>query len=226
MASQAEFEESTAEGAFATIAALAEIEDLDRVPDAYQQTMRAAYWDDRDVHIVVAVAYAGVSRLLTEAARVDVDDETEYAMRSAAKGLTYDLASFTWVGWDEPGIEISPAERSAGLAAARTNLSMAYALAKEDLAISRAHWMLGAHLLTAGDLANARGGFEEGARYARIASEPAEAALCDAFAALTGLAADPSSTEALSAAMTSLLSVEGGAALAPQVDTARAVIGT
>jgi len=224
MASQAGFDESAAEGAFATIAALAEIDDLRHVPDAYRQTMRAAYWDDKDVHIVVAVAYAGVSRLLTEAARVDVDDETEHAMRSAAKGLTYDLASFTWVGWDEPGIEISPSERSAGLAAARTNLSMAYALAKGDLAISRAHWMLGAHLLTAGDLVNATGAFEEGARHARIASEPAEAALCDAFGALSGLAADPSSTEAFSTAMTSLLAVEGGPDLAPQVVTAQAVI--
>ena len=75
MAIDTGFDESAAEGAFATIAALAEIDDLDRVADAYRETMRAAYWDDKDVHIVVAVAYAGVSRLLTEAARVEVVDE-------------------------------------------------------------------------------------------------------------------------------------------------------
>jgi len=225
MSSESGFDESAAEGAFATIAALAEIEDLGHVADAYRQTMRAAYWDDNDVHIVVAVAYAGVSRLLAEAARVEVDDETEYALRSAAKGLTYDLASFTWVGWDEPGIEISPSERSAGLAAARTNLSMAYALDKGDHAISRAHWMLGAHLLTAGDLVNAAGAFEEAARHARIADEPADAALCDAFGALVDLAADPASTQRISDAMVALRSVDGGSDLAPQVDTARAVIG-
>ncbi|MGI9529441.1 MAG: hypothetical protein ACR2NG_06990 [Acidimicrobiia bacterium] len=225
MAHGTEFDESTAEGAFATIAALAEVEDLDHVGDAYRETMRAAYWDDKDVHIVVAVAYAGVSRLLTEAARVDVDDETEYALRSAAKGLTYDLASFAWIGWDEAGIELSSPERSAGLAAARTNLSMAYALDKGDLPISRAHWMLGAHLLTAGDLVNATGAFEEASRHATLADEPADAALGDAFRALANLAADPAAEPQFLDAMASLRSVEGGSDLAPQVDTARRVIG-
>ena len=225
MAQGTGFDESAAEGAFATIAALAEVEDLDHVADAYRETMRAAYWDDKDVHIVVAVAYAGVSRLLTEAARVDVDDETEFALRSAAKGLTYDLASFTWIGWDEDGIELTSSERSAGLAAARTNLSMAYALDKGDLAISRAHWMLGAHLLTADDPVNAIGAFEEAERHATLTGELADAALNGAFRALAALVAEQASETQFSDAMAGLRSVDGGPDLAPQVDTARAVIG-
>mgnify|MGYP001823039096 FL=1 len=225
MAIDTGFDESAAEGAFATIAALAEIDDLGRVADAYRETMRAAYWDDKDVHIVVAVAYAGVSRLLTEAARVDVDDETEYALRSAAKGLTYDLASFTWVGWDELGIEVSPSERAAGLAAARSNLAMAYSLDKGDLAISRAHWMLGAHLLTAGDTVNPAGAFEQAARHARMTDEDADTALSEAFIALAGLAGGSASAAEYENALEALRGVDGGSDLAPQVDTARSVIG-
>lgn len=220
------FDETTAEGAFETIASLAAIEDLEAAIEAYRAAMRRAYWDDKDTHIVVAVAYAGVSRFLAEASRPEVDEDLEYELRSAAKGLTYDLASFTWVGWDEPGIELSPAEMSAGLAAARTNLSLAYSLQKGDLPISRAHWMLGAHQLTAGDHENASVAFDEGRRYADAADAADEASLCAAFAVLAARSAGSATDADLDQAIEDLMVHEGGDDLATQVTTARSVIGT
>ena len=69
--------------------------------------MRRSYPDHHDVALAVAIAYAGVSRLLAAAASSEA--EKAYTLRSAAKSLTYDVASFTWPGWDEPGIELGPA---------------------------------------------------------------------------------------------------------------------
>jgi len=85
--------------------------------------------------------------------------------------------------------------------------------------------MLGAHLLTADDPVNAIGAFEEAERHATLTGELADAALNGAFRALAALVAEQASETQYSDAMAGLLSVEGGPGLAPQVDTARAVIG-
>ena len=152
------------EGAFAAIAELAAIDDPTEAADAYFEGMKTAYWDDKDVHLTTAIAYAGVSRLLTEAEHANA--ETAAELRSKAKAMTYNLASFTWTGWDEPGVEIAPSDQAAGLAAARSNLDMAVELDKGDLAIGRAWWMLGAHLLTAGEPKDACEAFAASAEYA------------------------------------------------------------
>ena len=105
---------------YADIAALAEI-DLDAEPDAYTKAMRAAYWEDKDLSGAMAIAWAGISRLLAQAH--GATPEQAYGLRSEAKALSYDLASFTWAGWDEPGIVITPPEARAGCAAARVPIS-------------------------------------------------------------------------------------------------------
>ena len=211
--------------AFAVIATLAEIADVRHAADAYREAMRAAYWEDKDVHIVAAVAYAGVSRLLAAAADPSVGEEIEYELRSAAKGLTHDLASFTWVGWDEPDVVIDRSLAIAGHAAARANLSMAYTLDKGDLAISRAHWTLGAHLLTSGDLENAAASFDEAQRHATEAGAIGEAHLSLAFGALTEVAAGRADEADLHAAIDRLRLDDGGEGFVAQVETTRAVIG-
>ena len=211
--------------AFAVIATLAEVADVRHAADAYRETMRRAYWEDKDVHVVVAVAYSGVSRLLAAAADPAVDEETEYELRSAAKGLTHDLASFTWIGWDEPDVVIDASLAIAGHAAARANLSMAYTLDKGDLAISRAHWTLGAHLLTSGDLENAAISFDEAERHAIEAGATSEAHLALAYAALTELAAGRADESELRAALDRLRLDDGGEGFVAQVETTRRVIG-
>ena len=217
-------ESGSAEGALAAIAALAEVIDTAALSDAYREAMRTAYWEEHDLHVVIAVAYAGISRLLAAAADPGTGEEAEYTLRSAAKGLTYDLASFTWPGWDEPGIDIDPSMAAAGLAAARTNLAMAHGLDKGDLAVSRAQWMLGAHLLTARDLEGASISFEEAADRARAAHEETDAALAEAFGALTTVVADPSANAGYEAALNRLRLLDGGEGFVGQVETARAVL--
>jgi hypothetical protein len=211
-------------GAFAAIEALAAIDDLGEAANAYSEAMRTAYWTDKDLVAATAVAYAGVSRLLAAAATADPD--TAYAARSAAKGLTYDLASFTWVGWDEPDIEITAADAAAGLAAARSNLAMAENLEKGDLAVSRAHWMLGAHLLTAGDHSEAGTAFDRAAAFADRAGAEVEVGLAASFRVLCDLAAGkPGAEDRFDAALDELGSMEDGDGFVAQARTARAVLG-
>ncbi len=138
----------------------------------------------------------------------------------------YDIASFTWVGWDEPGIEITVSERAAGLAAARSNLELAVELEKGDLATSRGSWMLGAHLLTEGEHDDAREAFTEAGEAADRAGADAEVQLAAAFSALSDLARGKATAEPeLVAALERLSVLEGGEMFVDQVQTARAVIG-
>lgn len=202
----------------ADITALAEV-DLAASPDAYSEAMRHAYWEDRDLAGAIAIAIAGISRLLAEA-RAAAPDQA-LGLRSQAKQLTYDLASFSWPGWDEPGIIVTPPEMRAGFAAARANLRMAEELQQGDLPLSRAHWMLGAHELASGHHDEAHASFEQAAEYAARAGNTAEAELALAYTALAAVGRDRSATGALDEALARLVTVEGGQDLAAQVTTAR-----
>jgi hypothetical protein len=172
----------------------------------------------------MAIAYAGISRLLALAADPGTPEEDEYDLRSAAKGLTYDLASFTWVGWDEPDIVVDPSIAAAGRAAAFANLSMAQMLDKGDLAMSRAHWILGAHLLTSGDSEGAGASFDAAAACAHRADEEAEALVSEAFSVLADVVGARSSDPDYDTAINRLRLVDGGEGFVAQVETARSVI--
>ena len=217
-------EKGRTEGAFAAIAELATIDDPAEAAEAYSEAMRTAYWDDKDVHLTMAIAYAGVSRLLNAAD--GADEATAHDLRSKAKGMTYDLASFTWAGWDEPGVDIAPSDEAAGLSAARTNLALAVELDKGDLALARGWWMLGAHLLTGGEHKEACEAFSAAAEYAEQAGSDVEAALASAFDALASLAAGEDGAEGdLDRAVESLGATEGGEEFVGQVETCRSVLG-
>ena len=208
---------------YADIAALAEV-DLAAKPKAYSEAMRHAYWDDKDLSAAMAIAWAGISRLLALAHASD--PEQAYELRSQAKALSYDLASFTWAGWDEPGIVITPPEARAGCAAARANLELAKELEKAELTRSRAHWILGAHELAAGRPDDARTNFEAAATLAKAAgSEGAsEAKLSRAFVVLSDLAAGAATAADLSAALDELRADPDGAVLVERVRTAQTAL--
>jgi hypothetical protein len=212
------------EGAFAAIAVIAAVEDLSEAANAYREAMRAAYWEDHNVTLATAIAYGGVSRLLAGAATAKTETASE--ARSAAKALMYNLASFTWPGWDEPGIEVSASEAASGLAAARSNLAMAFELEKGDLPVARANWMLGAHLLTAGSFDEAAQAFADSARRAELAGAEAEVRLAGAFGALTALAAgEDGAEERLRDQLALLNEAPDGADFVSQVETAGRVLG-
>ena len=213
------------EGPLGSIAALAAVSDVSDAADAYGQAMKTAYWEHHDVTLVTAIAYAGAGRLLALAEDAEDGDDAQEA-KAAVRGLMYDLASFSWPGWDEPGVTISDDAQAGGLSAARACLSLTAELAPGDLATSRAHWMLGGHLLMASSPAEARQHFDQAAEAADRAGADVEVSLAAGFAALADLAAGTDGAEsALADALEHLRSSDDGEMFVEQVETARRVLG-
>lgn len=207
----------------ALVTKLSEAVDSAALGGGFRQALRDAYWTRRDIGLVVTIAHAGFGATMAAAVR-EPDDTKAYALRSDAKALCYDLASFTWRGWDEPDLEITPDQEAAGLDAAHQNLRLARRLEKGDLPESRARWMLGAQLLAAGERNLARAQFVEAAAAAQRAHADDEAALAETFATLVDvLAGDPAASERLERDLSDLRSSETGEAFAGQATTALAV---
>ena len=97
----------------------------------YRQAVRDAYWEAKDLGAVTSYASAGYAHCLSAA--VAAEEEAAHRLRSEAKALMYDLASFTWPGWGEPGVEVLERDLRIGFDAAITNLRLARDLDKGDL---------------------------------------------------------------------------------------------
>lgn len=207
----------------ADIAALAEV-DLASEPEVYSKAMRSAYREDKDLSAAMAIAWAGISRLLALAH--EATPTRAHELRSLAKVLTHDLASFTWGGWDEPGIVITPPEARAGWAASRANLAYAMELERGPSPRARAHWMVGAHELAAGRPAEARASFESAAAlFDQAGAEAgAEAELARTYLVLADMAASAATEAELDAALQRLSLMPGGEELVEQVTTARTAL--
>lgn len=209
----------------------AAIEYLGRQPDAlaalnvYGEFVQYFYNDARDLYRVVLLGLAGLQHGLVSAAQT-TDPQLRCQLSSAAKSIAYNLASSTWPGWDEPGIVIDSAYLKIGFEAARANLRLAEQLTKGDVPLSRAHWMLGAHSLAAGQYEQARGSFGRAAAYARKAEKEDEALLAEGFSALTAVLERPEDPEAeagLGAVKAALGHHKHGAFFNAQIETARSV---
>ncbi len=206
------------DGAFEAIRSVAEIADPSEAAVEYGEAMKTAYWENKNLALATALAYAGAGQLLSAAG--SAGQEASFDLKCRAKALMYDLASFTWVGWGEPGLLLTDADASAGLGAAQTNLAMAVELGRGDLAVSRAYWMLGAHLLTSGIFDRALTAFDSSREFSERAGARAEAELAVAFDAVTRLArGEDGADAALSASMSRLEAIEGGDIFVGQVST-------
>lgn len=125
-------------------------------PDAFlaavRQVRQTLYWEKKDLASYVVVATHLLDTALANSAGI-TDVSKFFAARSL--GLSYDIASFTWPGWNEPGVTVTPALRAAGLEAARLNFALARSDQLSDGARKAAYFILGAHLLAAGDASEA-----------------------------------------------------------------------
>ena len=211
---------------------LAGIEHVARQPAAmnpartFLEVMRHYYWKLKDLPAAIAFGQAGVHFALFDAIQSDATDPAlAHQLRSAAKGLCYDLASFTWPGWDEPGITISAGDLAIGLDAARSNLRLAHELNKGDLPLSRAFWMLAGQEMCTGDYDAARQSYHNAARHAHAAGSRPDQLLCEGFVRLTDLL-DAKSTgpdAELDSILEQLKPLENGPDFVKQILTARAV---
>lgn len=200
--------------------------DAPAVAQCYADLARKRYNQAKDVTGCILITRAGIQYCLM-AADAAVDEECAYQLRSAAKAMSYDLSANLWPGWDDPGITIDGLALAIGMDAARTNLRLALELAKEDLPLSRAYWLMGAHQMAQGQLDVARASFATAGTYATSADAVADALLAQGYSIMTKLLAQPDDVECLArfdAVKTELDPLEHGEFFIQQLDTALRVM--
>jgi hypothetical protein len=191
------------------------------------------YWKAKDLAASIALGRAGVQFALAAAERsVTPDPALAAELRGQAKAMAYNLASFTWPGWDEPGITITRSDLAVGLDAAKADLRLGRELSRGPLPMSRAHWMLAAHQLAAAAYDSARVQFRLAARDAAAAGAEADRLLCQGFEALTARLAltdapderaDAALRSRLDDVLTRLRPLENGEMFVQQIQTAARV---
>jgi hypothetical protein len=209
---------------FAVIEFLDQQEEQLRVAKTYAELVKHIYWKEKNVPDMVALARAGIQYALAAGSTVFKRDLVlTLLLRSEAKSIAYNLASFTWIGWDEPGIILDKTDQCYGLEAARMNLRLAFELDKGDMRISRGYWMEGAQLMAAAELVKSRESFERATTYAVRAGEKGDELIATGFELLVDKLQDPQALKtkkALSGVKDQLLQIEHGQMYVDQIDTA------
>lgn len=108
--------------------------------------------------LFVPVARLQLHYALNEIKQTDKKDETELnRLRKFARGVAYNIAAFTWPGWDDMG-PISSEDQELGRSAARVALE--FATQAEDITFN-ALWINGVHELNVRNFENAIEFFEK-----------------------------------------------------------------
>lgn len=158
----------------------------------YQALVPELYWKARDLPAVVAIGRAGILYCLGQSLTAGASPEDVEKLRSIAKELAYNVASFTWPGWEEPGIYPTPDEIALGRDCAKLNLRLAIELKKPPERVSMAHWLIGAHALAADDHETAEKEFQ----LALDVSPATDAAINMGYLAIARLCRNPSDAAA------------------------------
>ena len=197
--------------------------DAEAVAECYLDLQKYLYYEAKDLANLTLISAAGIQFALMQAHRLH---ESAYALRSHAKALAYNLASYTWPGWDEPRLPINAAHLAVGLSAAKANLRLARELEKGDLPLSRAHWVMGAHYLATADWPAAIQSFTAAVEHAQKADATADALLSQGYIALTEILRTPTNADAqqrLADLKSQLVVLEYGVFFVQQLDSALAV---
>ena len=114
---------------YAAIEYIQESGDFKVITARYHNLIFDLYWQEKALFAMVPVAQAGIQYALTKAREFDSEDSVLAGkMRSFVKMWSFNLASFTWPGWQEEGIAITDADRKDGLDAAQLNVRICKAL--------------------------------------------------------------------------------------------------
>lgn len=186
--------------------------------------MMSSYWESKDIAGAMLFGETALGRCLREADDFgEHDPDRKALLLRRASVFSYNLASFCWAGWNEPGIETGMEVDALGRAHAETHLRLVEALNSDDIKRSRAWWLKGAYELTRGQWREARECFARSARLADTAGDPCETALVEGYLALAECLEHPRNMEAASrlAELKSRLSTyEHGSAYVSQLETA------
>ncbi|MCY3767485.1 MAG: hypothetical protein OXH06_18875 [Gemmatimonadetes bacterium] len=127
----------------------------------FEDLMLDCYWKAKSVAQVIHFANVGIHYCLAQACERDEDDDSARELRFAAKRMATNAASFTWIGWEEPGVEISPGQMRHGIAFARYAVRQLHDLDPTDAQLAFTYWYLGAHLMAEGSYPEALSAFKQ-----------------------------------------------------------------
>lgn len=156
------------------------------IAEAYHRVAKDLYWKNKDLTSARSALALGIAYAVDQARISDEPDE----LKGKVKAMCYDLASFCWPGWDEPGILIGETDLEVGEHAAHENLRLAIELQRGDLPMANAHFMVGAYHLARRRHAFAESSFEEFQARATAAGDIGAAILAEGYLALVRPGAD------------------------------------
>ena len=214
---------------FVAIEFLSQQDDPLVAADVYNKALKQLYSEEKDIQTVIYMGRAGIQHSLSSATAVGMDVGRARELKDRARAIAYNVASYTWPGWDEPGIDLGRSEVAQGLDAAAAAARLSAELRMDTIGQSRSIWMLAAQQMAAGDLAEAAGNFKKAAELARTAEAPAEAMLSDGYATLVSLLASPDDSAVEARYMDvkrQLTAEEDGQFFIEQLDTARRVFSS
>ena len=232
----------TREKVFAAVQTLAAEEDLlaasayvlglgdsQAVAVAFENLILDCYHKAKSIEQVLHFAGAGVHYCLAAAlAHEGTNPSAAKELRLAAKRMATNAASFTWPGWDETGVTISPEQMQQGLMYARFSVRQLHELEPTAAQLAFTYWFLGAQLMAHRQYADAQEEFAAAHGYNRAqGDDPAGRLMLEGYIGLTKLlAGDAACGESeFRTAVTALqaLQDEDAQFYAEQLITARAV---
>ncbi len=171
---------------YAAIEFIQETGDFNTIARRYLNLVSDLYWQEKTLHAVIPVAKAGIQYCLTKARELgDADAENAAKLRDFAKIISFNLASFTWPGWNEKDIVITEDALFAGLEAAKLNVRLVERLGRDPGQLSNAYWVVGAQYLALKEYGSAIGAFESAAAQAREAGNKGSELLNNGYIAIT-----------------------------------------
>ena len=176
---------------FAASEFLLGIGDTQTLVIAFSDLILDCYHTAKSIEQVLHFGGAGIHHCLASALACDgADGAAAKELRFAAKRMATNVASFTWPGWDEPGITISPEQMRQGLMFARYSVRQLHELEPTPAQVAFTHWFLGAQLMAHRQYAEALEVFNTAHAYNQDAGdEPEGRLMLEGYIGLTTLLA-------------------------------------
>ncbi len=115
---------------------------------AFGDLVLDCYHKAKSIAQVLHFGSAGIHCCLASAHSLDgKDDAAARTFRYAAKRMATNVASFTWPGWNEPGMSISDEQMGQGLLFARYSVRQLHELDPTPAQLKFTYWFLGAQLI-------------------------------------------------------------------------------
>lgn len=211
---------------FAAIAHVATIENEGMACNVLGDLLFMMYYEKKNLTAALRFGQAAVKHAIAAANAADAagDDDRAKMFRGYARSMCYNIASFTWPGWNEEGITIGEVHREIGRDAVKANFRMAVNMGGDANKLSNAFWLMGAHQLADANYGEAKVAFAKAAEQAAISGKRNMQLMNQCYALLSVILAGNAAAEAdLEAAFEELKPLEEGPFFVDQIRTVRKV---